>query len=138
MASVLRYVPVLEVQDKHLLALERAQHVKHENDRLGLAELAELVFSKRLWLFEVGGTDALIAVSFRTTAGGKRRLIIDAWTASGFGWHFRAAVKLMQRLAAALACDGVETLVWDRRLALAMTKVGVKAEAVSFFLSAEE
>lgn len=135
---MLRYLSPLAVQDKHLLALATAQAIKHPHDRLSLAELAELVFSKRLWLFEIEGTDALIGISFRQTAAGKRRLVIDAWTASRFGWRFRQAVKLIRKLAASLSCDGVETLVWDRRLALAMTKVGVKAEAVSFFLEASD
>lgn len=127
---MLTYVPPLALRDQHvewLLASERAKPV---HEQRSAAELVELVNSQQMLVFELrrkgGGIVAVGKVG--------RRLVLHALTAPGFGWSFRAAVKLLKKLASDLECDAVETMVWDRRLARAMQRVGVQPEAVQMVL----
>lgn len=125
---MLRHIPHLALQDEHIYWMLLSERAKPEHERRSANELAE---SAKGWLvFELeragGGILAVEKVG--------RRLFIHALAAPGFGWSFRRAVRLLQKLAADLECDAVETMVWDKRLARAMQKVGVRAEAVQMVL----
>lgn len=107
-----------------------SERAKPEHERRGMDELAERIKGWMLFEFDrpEGGLLAVEKIG--------RRLVLHAFSAPRFGWSFRRAVQDLRRLAADLECDAVETMVWDRRLARAMQKVGVRAEAVQMVLRA--
>lgn len=125
---MLRFVPHLALQEEHLAWLVLAERAKPEHERRTVEELEQAV--KGWLLFELvrpeGGLVAVEKVG--------SRLLLHAFVAPAFGASFRRAVQVLRQLAADLECDAVETLVWDRRLARAMQKVGVRAEAVQMVL----
>lgn len=118
-----------EITDRHIQGIARSLHAAPVDVRhLPSAVMAAIVRGDAV-LFEFG-RDSIAVVS-----KDDNRLTIDAADFSVF--DRRELGRICQQLAAEMACDIVQTTVFDKRLADAIVSIGGKVESYDMTLTLE-
>lgn len=118
-----------EIADRHILGIAKSLHAAPADVRHMPSSIMAAILKGEAVLFEFGH-DSMAVVS-----KDDNRLTIDVADFSVF--DRRELGKICQQLAAEMACDIVQTTVFDRRLADAIVSIGGKVESYDMTLALE-
>lgn len=122
----MKRVTPAEITDRHILGIAKSLHAAPEDVRHMPRAIIAAIIRGDAVLFEFGH-DSIAVVS-----KDDNRLTIDCADFSVF--DRRELGKICQQLAAEMACDIVQTTVFDKRLADAIVAIGGKVESYDMTL----
>jgi len=125
------YVHPTHITPEHVHMLMEVNKLASDFERPNLLALAKQINTGSAVMFEIPHGIVVVEI---LESNGERRLNMMSFYCSKFGAHGRGITEDLQRLARDWNCARVTTVIWDKRLARQLEKLGCKTEYTSLIL----
>lgn len=130
MTVPLAWVDPFQINGEDLEWLQKADEAGPLFHAIPAQRLFEELYQHKMHLFRFVPGPGVLLVEQITSASGVRRLNLVRAGGRGVGWTFRQLAEALQHLARDWGCAEVQSMVYSRKLAEAMRRVGARPEAV--------
>jgi hypothetical protein len=125
---MLKWVPAVYIEDRHLRMIAASLHAAPEHERMELRPLVNSLQTGTYKLFEWDDGCLIVAIV-------GKRLMIHGFCCFNLVKQLPALFEAMNRLAADWQCDTIETTCFDSRLTSAMKRLGAQVVSTTLALS---